>query len=357
MPTIVIQDDVVIRTAQVILDPDTDPERQAAIADYFSVDVPDFMGWCDALRRTIPALYPSRVINVADQDGFRAALAEADAAVIEDFAFGADEIEAAPRLRIVHGFRADIRNIDSAACAARGITVKPLYRRVNTAVAEHAFALMLALAKKLCQTNKLLTMDGLHRAGFPSKLYDRRHSAGANWARVANIRNIGGSVLGIIGLGSIGQHVARWAHAFGMEVLYTQRNRLADDVEQRFGARYVGFDELLAASDFISVHVPLNAGTEGMIDRAAFAAMKEGAVLVNISRAAVIDRDALLDALRSGRLGGLGLDVHYKEPADADEPLLAFDNVVLTPHIAVGTRVNGTRDMEELMANLSAAMG
>ena len=107
MPTIVIQDDVIIRTAQVILDPDTDPERRAAIADYFSVDVPDFTGWCDELRKTIPGLFPSTVINVSDQDAFRAALGEADGAVIEDFKFGAGEIAAAPRLRIVHSFRTE----------------------------------------------------------------------------------------------------------------------------------------------------------------------------------------------------------------------------------------------------------
>ena len=357
MPTIVIQDDVIIRTAQVILDPDTDPERQAAIADYFSVDVPDFMGWCANVRKTIPGLFPSRVINVASQEDFRAALGQADGAVIEDLDFGAEEIAAAPGIRIVHSFRADIRNIDQDACAARGIEVRPFNRRVNTAVAEHAFALLLALAKKVCQTNKLLTMEALHAGGFPSKLYDRRHTAGANWARVSGIRNLAGATIGIVGLGSIGRDVAKWAHAFGMKVLYFQRNRLAEDIERLYDARFVGLHELMASADFISIHVPLNKSTEGLIDADAFAHLKPGTMLVNICRAAVIERDALMAALESGRLGGLGLDVHYKEPADADEPLLAFDNVVLTPHIAIGTRINGTDDMEELMANLAAAIG
>ena len=288
MPTIVIQDDVVIRTAQVILDPDTDPERQVAIADYFSVDVPDFMGWCTELRKTIPNLFPSKVVNTSGQDEFRAALADADGAIIEDFDFGPEEIAAAPKLRIVHSFRTDIRNIDQAACAARGIEVRPFERRVNTAVGEHAFALLLALAKRVCQTNKLLTMDSLHAAGFPAKPYDRRHTAGANWARVSDIRNLAGATIGIIGLGSIGRDVAKWANAFGMKVIYFQRNRLAEDVERQFGARFVSFDGLLEESDFISVHVPLNASTEGMIDAAAFAKMKPGAMLVNICRAAVI---------------------------------------------------------------------
>ncbi|MHA1109318.1 MAG: hypothetical protein ACTSQV_09410, partial [Alphaproteobacteria bacterium] len=191
-----------------ILDPDTDPERQAAIADYFSVDVPDFMGWCHELRKTIPNLFPSKVINAADQESFRAALADADGAVIEDLEFGAEEIACAPKLRIVHSFRTDIRNIDQAACAARGIEVRPFERRVNIAVGEHAFALLLALAKRVCETNKLLTLETLQEAGFPSKLYDRRHTAGANWARVSGIRNLAGATLGIVGLGSVGRDIS-----------------------------------------------------------------------------------------------------------------------------------------------------
>lgn len=356
MPTIVIQDDVIIRTAQVILDPDTDPERQAAVADYFSVDMPDFMGWCGELRKTIPGLFPSRVINVSDQEQFRAALAGAHGAVIEDLEFGPAEIEAAPDLRIVHNFSSDIRNIDQAACAERGIVARAFHRRVNTAVAEHAFALILALAKRVCQTNKLLTMDALHKAGFPSKLYDRRHTAGANWARVSDIRNLNGATIGLIGLGSIGRDVAKWATAFGMKVIYYQRNRLPEELEQPYNARFVALHELMASSDFISIHVPLNESTRGLIDEAALGQLKPGAIIVNICRAAVIERDALMAALESGRLGGLGLDVHYQEPAEPDEPLLAFDNVVLTPHIAIGTRINGARDMEELMANLAAAI-
>jgi len=142
-----------------------------------------------------------------------------------------------------------------------------------------------------------------------------------------------------------------------MKVLYFQRNRLSEDIERQFGARFVSLHELMGQSDFITIHVPLNASTEGLIDGAAFAAMKPGAIVVNICRAAVIDREALIAALESGRLGGLGLDVHYKEPSDPDEPLLAFDNVVLTPHIAIGTRLNGTADMEELMENLAAVIG
>ena len=133
--------------------------------------------------------------------------------------------------------------------------------------------------------------------------------------------------------------------------------RLDGDIEKECGARYVPLQELLEQSDFISLHLPMNASTEGLLDADCFAHMKQGVILVNISRAHVIDRDALMEAMNAGRLGGLGLDVHYEEPSDPDEPLLAFDNAILTPHIAVADRRRGTEDLEELVANLAAAIG
>jgi len=114
---------------------------------------------------------------------------------------------------------------------------------------------------------------------------------------------------------------------------------------------------LLPDSDFISVHLPMNKSTENMLDAVAFAKMKPGAMLVNISRAHIVNREALLAALESGRLGGAALDVHYKEPGDEDDPLLAFPNVVLTPHTAVGTRELGALDMEEMVGNFARVLG
>ena len=170
MPTLVLEDDVALHALQVVLDPDTDPERQAAIADYLSVDVPDFDGWRDRVRAAHPSVCPSRVINVSTQEELLAALPEADGVVVEELLVGADELAAAQKLRIVQCFRSDIRNIDVAACAARGIIVKPMFRRVNIAVAEHAFALMLAASRKLGLINKRLTFESLEEAGFHPKM-------------------------------------------------------------------------------------------------------------------------------------------------------------------------------------------
>lgn len=357
MPTIVAQNDAIIRIAQVILDPDTDPERVEAIRDYFSIDLADMDGWLSDVRAAIPGAYPSSVTMVDDQDTFRAALPDAEAVIVESLTIGADELDAAPKLKIVQKFGTDTRNIDLDACAARGVEVCTLRRRVNVAVAEHAFAMMLALAKKIVPTHGLLDTESLEAAGYEPRMFDRRHIGGANWARVPGLVSLQGLTLGALGMGEIGREVASRARAFEMDVLYHQRNRLPDAIEQELGgATYCSFNDLIAQSDVISIHLPLNNATEGMIDGAAIAAMKPGAMLINISRATIIDREALLEGLSSGALGGAGLDVHYKEPADPGDPLLAFDNVVLTPHTAVATRLNGARDMQELAANLHNAL-
>ena len=357
MPVVVAQDDVIIRTVQVVLDPDTPAERRAAFADYFSVDVPDFDSWLNHIRAQVPGLFPATVRMVKDQDAFHAALPDADAVVIESLAMGETELALADRLKVVQNFGTDLRNIDQEACARRGVAVKPLRRRVNIAVAEHAMALMLALAKRICLTHGRLDIASLEEAGFPARMYDRRHVAGANWSRVDGLVTLSGATFGALGLGEIGREVALRTRGFDMDVLYYQRNRLPDDLESRFGARYCGFEEILERSDVVSIHLPLNKATEGMIDAAAFRRMKPGALLVNISRAAIIDRDALIEALESGRLGGAGFDVHDAEPGDADDPLKRFDNTVLTPHNAVASRVNATADMEELVGNLAEAVG
>ena len=356
MPTIAIQDDHIIRVLSVVLDPDCPQERADAFADYYSVDMPEFPDWCELIRERYPEVYPSKVLLAKSEDELRGMLAEADLAVVEDYPVGEAELAAAPKLKFVQVFRADARNVDAEACARRGIGTAPLYRRVNRAVAEHAFALLMTLAKKITETNKLLTLEALHAKGWPARAYDRRHTANSNWARISGILNLRGSTIGIVGLGSIGRDVAKWANAFEMTVLYTQRHRLSEALEAEFGARYTSLDELLAQSDAISIHVPLSDRTRGMIGAAQLARMKEGAILVNVSRADIVDRDALLEAMRSGRLGGLGMDVHYEEPGRPDDELFAFDNVALSPHTAIGTRVNGAGDVEEMVANLARAM-
>lgn len=357
MPTIVIQNDHIIRALQVILDPDCPQERRDAFADYYSVDMPEFPQWCTEIQRRYPAVAPANVVLTDSQDEFAAAIGDADAVVVEDFTVGEAELAVAPNLKIVQNFRTDMRNVDEAACAKRNIPVLPFHRQVNVAVGEHAFSLMMSLAKKVSETNKLLTIEALQAEGWPARVYDRRHTANSNWARISGVKNMFGSTLGIIGLGSVGRYVANWANAFDMKVVYHQRNRLNADLEAEFKATYLSLNELFAQSDFISIHVPLNDSTRGMIGAEQLNAVTRNPIIVNIARADIIQKGALLAALDAGTLGGVGMDVHYKEPGYPDDPFLPYKKVVMSPHIAIGTRLNGAHDMEALISNLANAVG
>ena len=356
MTVVVAQDDPIIRNIQIVLDPDAPRDRYEAIVDYFSVDVPQFAQWCDELRGRASRVWPSEFRMVDRQDDFAALLADADGVVVETFDVGRAELDAAPRLKIVQKFGIALRNIDTDACARRGVVVKPLRRRVNGAVAEHAFAMMLGLAKQICVLNGRIDTASLEDVGYAPKLYDQRHCGASNWGRVSGLGTLEGSTLGALGLGEIGREVASRASAFGMEVLYHQRNRLPEVVEHAHSATYCQFEELLERSDYLSIHLPATPQTRNMINKAAFDRMKPGAFMINISRASIIDRGALIEALRSGRLGGAGLDVFWEEPAEPGDPLVGFPQVITTPHTAVAARWNGAADIEELVMNLDEAM-
>jgi phosphoglycerate dehydrogenase-like enzyme len=250
-----------------------------------------------------------------------------------------------------------LRNIDLPACAARGVQVFPLRRRGNMTAAEHIFSLMLALARKLPKINGLITTERLTAAGYRPGFFDRRYSPNANWARVGGLRHLHHCTLGIVGLGEIGREVAWRAAAFGMRTLYFQRTRLAEAEEIECKVEYRALDPLLAESDWVCCLVPGEAATHGLFDAARLARIKPGACLINLSRADVIDRDAAVEALRSGRLGGLGQDAFYEEPGRPDDPLLAFENVIITPRVASQPRQNALADTEEMMLNLARAIG
>jgi len=355
-PVIVVEDDPFLRLVGVALDPDTTQERIAAFADFFAHDLPDFAGWLARVRANAAAIWPAQVRLVTSAEAFRENLAQADAAVIEGYPLGAAELAAAPRLKVVQKFGTITNNIDLAACAACGIPVLTLRRRANIACAEHAFALMLMLARKLnCVTGRI-SIDQLRAAGYAPTAYDRRHTAGSNWARVGGISLLHGATLGIVGLGEIGRELAQRAAAFGMRILYHQRRPLPETEARQWHAEYRTFADLLAESDWMSINVPGNASTRHMFDRAAFARMKPGARLVNVSRADIVERGALQDALASGHLGGFALDPLYEAPGRADDPLLAFDNVVITPHLAAQPRFNALDDFADLISQLDAGL-
>jgi phosphoglycerate dehydrogenase-like enzyme len=226
-------------------------------------------------------------------------------------------------------------------------------RRANISCAEHAFALMLALARRTDDLSGLISIDQLVARGRAYTPFDRRHTPGGNWGRFAGTRTLNGSTVGIIGLGEIGREIALRACAFGMSTLYFQRTRLPSAEEESFKVSYRTLESLLEASDWVIPQLPLDASTLNLLDRKRLALMKPGACIVNVSRAEVMDRAALLEALRSGRLGGLAFDSLYEEPGRSDDELLSFANVILTPHMAGSPRTNGLKDLEEVIGGIA----
>jgi phosphoglycerate dehydrogenase-like enzyme len=356
-PVVAVEDDPFPRLIQVILDPATSAERIRAFSYFFAHEEPDFTGWCERLRPRLKRLYPAEVRLVPDQAGLMAAMPGATAVVTESLTVGKQEIAAAGgTLRIVQKYGTVLSGIDTAACGRAGIRILTLRRRANISCAEHAFGLMLALARKIHETAGLISLEQLRAAGHAPAKYDRRHTANANWARITGTRNLYERQIGIVGFGEIGREMALRAAAFGMRIVYTQRRRLAAREEKRYGAAYAPLDKLLAASDFVSLHLPFTDATRGIIGKRELGLIKPGAILVNISRPPLVDRAALLDALRAGRLGGFGLDPHYDAPGRADDPLLGFRNVIITPHLAAAPRFNSLNDFEELLIGLDRAL-
>jgi len=235
-------------------------------------------------------------------------------------------IAAAPKLRLIQKIGVGVNTIDLDAAKARGIPVCNLPGTNSRAVAELTLALMLAVLRRVPR------FDASFRAGVWTDL-----------ALQDGLGELGGRVVGLVGYGSVPRLLAPVLAAMGCELLYTARNQVADAV-----ARFVPLNSLLEQSDIVSLHLPLTPETNRLIDRTALTRMKKGAVLINTARGGLVDEPALIDAVRTGRLGGAGLDVFTEEPAAPGEALLTLDNVVVTPHIAWIT--TGTFDRSFILA-------
>ncbi len=354
-PLVAVQADPFLNLLQVILDPDTPADMIAAFQDFMAHDVPEFAPWLACQRVAAAGLYPARVVRFEAAEGLRAQLPEADLVVVEDTAIGAVELDLAPRLKVVQRFGQSLRMIDVDACRARGIEVLTIRRRANMACAELVFALILSLARRLLNFANRLSTTALAAKGLSYRAYDRRYTPGANYGRIPGLRRLNGTTIGIIGLGEIGQEVALRAAAFDMRILYHQRTRQPAQRERELAARYAQLPELLADSDWVVLQIPGSPATEGFMDAAKLAQMKPGACLINVSRPQLVDREAAIAALRSGHLGGLGLDPPYDVPGRPDDELLAFENVVITPHFGGSPRFNALDDFAEIVTGMAHA--
>ncbi len=260
---------------------------------------------------------------------------------------------AGPSLRLVQLWSGRRDRVDLPAARARRLAVALMPQRGCIAVAEQTLMLMLGLSKKVVRAHAA-TVGGEYRAlGLaPIRTEERRHRF--QWMGLPGIFELYGRTLGLVGFGEIATEVARRARAFGMEVVYWSRRRLPAEIEDDEGVRHRGLPELLAESDFVSLHVPLTEGTERLIDGEALARMKPEAFLVNTCRGGVVDEGALVDALATGRIAGAGLDVFRYEPVPHDHPLLGLDNVLLAPHLGGGSGGARAKHARDVMANLIA---
>jgi phosphoglycerate dehydrogenase-like enzyme len=355
-PVIVVENDPFPRLLQAFLDGKDNAERTAALADFVAHDIADYPAWLARARAGAEGLFPAEVRLASSEDELQALLRDADAVVTESLVIGRAELASAERLRVVHKYGTVLRNIDVPACAERGIEVLTVRRRANIACAEYAFGLMLSLAKKIHGVRNLISLDQLRAAGYAPGPFDRRYTSSSNWARIGGMRTLHGSTLGVIGYGEIGREVALRANAFGLKVVYFQRTRLPEDEERAQQVTYRSLENLLSESDWVFPLLPSNAQTRGMLDRKRLGQMKAGACMINVARAELVERDALLDALASGHLGGLGLDTFYEEPGSADDPLLQYENAIITPRIAAQPRFNAFGDLQQVMAQLAPAL-
>ncbi len=355
-PLIVVEDDPWLRLLPVMLDPATAPAIVEGFTDFMAHDEPDFPGWCDRLRADIPNVWPARVKIVETEAEFHAALPEASVAVVESMPFGTRELAIAPRLVCVQKYGALPRNIDVAACAERGVKVLTIRRRANLACAEHAFALILALARKIHAYGNVLSPAAMQARGHELRPFQRAFTPNGNWGRVKGLVSLHGSTIGIIGMGEIGREIALRARAFEMKVVYHQRTRLADAEEASLGAAYRSLDDLLTESDWIIPQLPSSPQTRHLLNAERLAHIKPGAAIVNVSRPDVMDRDALIAALRSGKLGGLGLDPPYESLGRENDELIALPNVIVTPHFAGSPRLNGLDDFDEMIRGIAREM-
>ena len=249
-----------------------------------------------------------------------AALPDVDAVLLRTATLDAEAIERARSLRVIARHGVGVDNIAVDAAASRGIPVLITPRANLRSVAEHVFALALAVSRNLIHADRTVR-DG--------RFASRDHLMG---------RELSGAALGVIGLGRVGGEVARMAAlGFGMRVLGYDPWLPPDRIRERHAEPVETLTDLLRACDLVTVHVPLSRETRGLLGRRELASTRPGSILIQTSRGGVVDEGALVDALRSGHLAGAGIDVYETEPPPEDHPFFSMQQVVLTPHTAALT--------------------
>jgi phosphoglycerate dehydrogenase-like enzyme len=313
--------------------PRIDDQSQGAFTIVYGEPIPDDLRALAA--DLVPAGFRLLVVSSRDREELLHLMPEADFLLVATARVDEELLRAAPRLRLVQHQGVGYDNIDVAACHRAAIPVALTPEGTTIGVAEHTLLLILALFRHL------LTVDAAVRRGeWPV------------WSMRSRSVELAGKTVGLIGFGRIGREVARRARAFDTTIVYHDSVRASAAVEAELGATFVSRDDLLSQADVVSLHAPLSAETRGMIGERELRQMQPHAVLINTARGALVDERALVRALAAEWIAGAGLDVLAQEPPDADNPLLDCPNVILTPHIAAGTRDAYRTKMQAVFANM-----
>ncbi len=241
-------------------------------------------------------------------------------------------IDAAPHLKVISTLAVGYDNIDLEACKEKGIVVTNTPDVLTDATADLTFGLLMAAGRRFIEANRVL-MNGEWKTWSPYFMAGQR---------------IHGATIGIIGMGRIGEAVAKRAAGFDMRILYHNRSRRVE-AEQTYGATYCSLPDLLCESDYVVLLTPLTEATKGLMGAEEFAMMKSTAVFINASRGATVDEEALYQALKQGTIWAAGLDVFGQEPIRTNHPLLSLPNVVALPHI--GSATYETRDRMAMLVS------
>lgn len=289
----------------------------------------------DTLQATLPAW---RMFDATDAHQTAQRIADAEVVISNKVVLDEAALAAAPKLRLIAVAATGTNNVDLHAAARLGISVCNVRRYATPSVVQHVFALLLNLSRHL---------DDYQQAVQQGHWQQSRQFCLLDYP----IHELNGRKLGIVGYGELGEAVARAAgQAFAMEVLLAQRPGASAQPGR------IPLPELLPQVDVLSLHCPLTEATRGLIGEAELALMKPGAILINTARGGIVDERALANALRTGRLGGAGVDVLESEPPGSDSPLLAGDipNLIVTPHIAWASRESRQRLTDQLAENIRA---
>jgi glycerate dehydrogenase len=291
----------------------------------------------------LDALVDARYHDCSDLFEVGPRLADCEIAILNKTKVSGDVIRESKRLQLITLSATGTDNVDVATAKQCGVAVANIRDYCSTSLSQHVFALLLGMTQQIGGYSALVRA-GAWQNSRTFALFDYP------------IRELTGRILGIVGWGSLGQSVARLGEAFGMRVLVAARLGTPRD---QVPADRVYFDDLLDQVDVLTLHCPLNATTKHMIGAPQLKRMKKDALLINTARGGLIDSEALVHALRTGEIGGAGIDVLPSEPPRADQPLLApgIPNLVVTPHVAWAAQESRQRALDQVTENIAAFLG